>query len=340
MIRPSALGDVCRSVPVLASLRRAFPDARIDWLVRDSFVDAVRHHPALSRTVPFARSQMGAQLRRGHVAPAVRFLHELRNADYDLVVDCQGLLRSGVFAWATRAPVRVGPGDAREGATWFYTHRVHAADTPTHTVDRMLALLEPVGVEPVHDMRLYTGAQDRAWAHEICKGHSPVVLAPTSIWPAKRWPCERFCTVARELARERLIVIVSAPGERTQVAPLLDLARTHEHIVDLAGRTSVGRLMALIERASLVIANDSAAVHMGTGFSRPLIALYGPTDTRLVGPYGRHDDVIQHLRPGDRLDHKRPEARALMERIGVHEVLDRANTLLSTPAPTITNATG
>ncbi len=332
LIRPSALGDVCRTVPVLASLRRAYPDARIDWLVRDSFADAVRHHPALTRVVPFARSQMGAQLRRGRMGLAARFLHDLRAGDYDLVIDCQGLLRSGLFAWATRAAVRIGPADAREGAPWFYTHRVRIPQAQIHTVDRMLALLEDLGIEPVRDMRLYTSPQDRAWAHEACDGRTPVVLAPTSAWPAKRWPCERFCVVARELARRHPVAIVSAPDERGQIAPLLDLAASHKHLIDLAGRTTVGQLMALIERASLVIANDSAAVHMGVGLGRPLIALYGPTDTRRVGPYGRERDVIQHLRSGDLPDHKRPESRVLMERIGVGEVLQRAETLLTRSA--------
>ena len=83
--------------------------------------------------------------------------------------------------------------------------------------------------------------------------------------------------------------------------------------------------MALVESSSLVIANDSAALHMAVGFDRPMVALYGPTRVDRVGPYGREADVIQHVTPSDRLDHKDGAAgRALMERIGVEEVVSRA----------------
>ena len=81
--------------------------------------------------------------------------------------------------------------------------------------------------------------------------------------------------------------------------------------------------MAIIEGAQLVIANDSAALHMAVGFDRPLIALYGPTRVGRVGPYSRQADVIQHVTPDDRIDHKDAANVALMERITTGEVIER-----------------
>jgi ADP-heptose:LPS heptosyltransferase len=96
-------------------------------------------------------------------------------------------------------------------------------------------------------------------------------------------------------------------------------------VVDLVGVTSVGGLMAAVERAAIVVANDSAALHMAVGFDRPLVALFGPTRIDRVGPYGRAGDVIQKLQPGERLDHKDDRlGRGLMERITLEEVLDAA----------------
>ncbi len=319
LIRPSALGDVCRTVPLLVSLRRAFPQARIDWLVQDAFGDAIRHHPDLSGVIPFARAELGRSMKRANPLPTLRFLNGLRSRQYDLVIDAQGLFRSALFARATRAPRRVGHADAREGASRFYTDRV-ACDEP-HTVDRMLALLGPLGVEAVEDMRLYTSEEDRTWADNQCQGRAPIVIAPTSRWPAKRWPADRFATVAHELAKEHLVVVVGGPGESEQVAPLLDAARKTKDVHDLIAQTSIGRLMALIEHAKLIIANDSAAVHMGVGFDRPLIALYGPTDVARVGPYRRDADVIQHVEDGDQLEHKDEKRVEMMDRIAVEQVL-------------------
>lgn len=326
IIRPSALGDVCRSVPVLAALRAAFPAATIDWLVQDSFVDAISAHPALSEAIPFPRKHFANWWSPAVGRELLAWLRSLRVRHYDAVVDCQGLARSGLFAWATRAPRRIGFADARELGWIGLTDRVRVP-AAFHAVDRMMALVEPLGVDSgARDMRLYTPPADRdAAAREPFIGDRYAVLAPTSRWPGKLWPPERFAHVAQGLLdrrRAEAVVIVGASSEREQCAPVLSLAARDGRVIDLVGKTSIGRLMAVIERASLVIASDSAALHMAVGFDRPLIGLYGPTRVDLVGPYGRADAVLQHTRPGDRLDHKNAIAgRGMMERITTEEVL-------------------
>lgn len=326
LIRPSALGDVCRSVPVLASLRRAFPRARIDWLVNDEFRAAIEHHPALSGVVPFARKELGAGLRRLRAGPTREFLAGLRRTKYDLVIDAQGLFRSGFFARATGAPRRVGFANARELGWAFMTER-HEVDRGLHAVDRMLRLIELAGVPPIADMRLYSGSAEReAIAGLIGDGTSPIVLAPTSRWAGKQWPADRFAALARHLvSRGHRVAIVGAPSERGQCGELIGMAAEDLRVLDLVGKTGVGGLMALIERSPLVVANDSAPLHMAVGFDRPLVALFGPTNLATVGPYRRNADVIQHVRAGDSMDHKdEAGGRALMERISTSEVIAAA----------------
>lgn len=334
IIRPSALGDVCRSVPVLASLRRAYPDAEIDWLVQDTFAPAVEQHAALTSVVPFPRAALGRDLKRLRLGGLQRWLRNLRGRGYDLALDCQGLFRSGFFAAATGARRRVGYANARE-LGWIWLNERHRVDPGMHAVDRMLALVREIGVEPVAAMRLYSAWQDRAWVERDpdLAGAPFVVLAPTSRWPGKRWPAERFAALASALLErfDGRVVLVGAASERGQCGPLLALAERERRIVDRIGATSVGQLMALVEASSLVIANDSAALHMAVGFDRPIVALFGPTRVELVGPYGRERDVIQHLRPGDRIDHKdEASGRVLMERITVEEVLAAALARLET----------
>ena len=334
IIRPSALGDVCRSVPVLASLRCAFPGARIDWLVQDTFAPAIAHHPALTTVVPFARRALGASASRGRLGKSLAFLKSLREARYDLVFDMQGLARSGLFAWATRAPRRVGFANAREMG-WLGVNERHSVASAMHSVDRMLELLQRAGVEPVTDMRLYAPPVDReaAAADPTLAGKRYAVVAPTSRWPGKRWAPDRFAGLAAHLlARAPLdaVVIVGSASERDQCDPLTALAASDARVIDRIGTTSIGALMALIERAAIVIANDSAALHMAVGFDRPLVALYGPTRIDLVGPYRRERDVIQHITPSDALDHKDEQTgRTLMDRITVDEVLEQASRSLS-----------
>ena len=321
IIRPSALGDVARSVPLAASIKRRYPAAQIHWLVNRPFVDIVRSHPAVDRVVPFDRGTMGRSLLRGRPGEFLSFVKSLRSEGYDTVLDAQGLGRSGLFSRLSGAHRRIGHADAREFAPITYTDRVPAPESP-HTVDRMLSLLGPLGIEPVADMSLTPPpeAVERIAAHDVT-GSNPIVLAPTSIWPGKQWPIDRFVELAARLsaAGHGLIVAVGGPNEREQCAGLL----ARPGIVDMVGRTSVGELMALIQRARLVVANDSAALHIAVGFDRPIVALFGPTRTELVGPYRRERDVIQHVLASDRMDHKDAQAGlGLMSRIGVDEVSD------------------
>lgn len=331
IIRPSALGDVCRSVPVLASLRAAYPDARIDWLVQDTFADAVRAHPALRAVVPFERARLGRDLNSVRPQSTIAFLRDLRSQRYDLVVDAQGLFRSGMLALATGARRRVGYANAQE-LGWLGTNERHHVDRELHAVERMLRLVEQAGIPPVVDMRLHVLPEWRQWADRTLGGASVAVLAPTSRWAGKRWPAVRFAALAERLLRMSVqkVVLVGAKSERDQCGPLLDLAARDDRMIDLIGRTSVGELMAVIERARVVVANDSAAIHMAVGFDRPMVALYGPTSIARVGPFRRERDVIQHVHAGEALDHKHDQAGlAMMERISVEEVAERAARAIS-----------
>jgi heptosyltransferase I len=341
-------------VPVLASLRRAYPRARIDWLVQDTFRDAIWYHPGVTNAVPFPRRQLSTDLKRGRVGRVISWMNRtLREPRYDLVLDCQGLGRSGLFAWWTGAAVRIGYArpEGRELSWLGVNKRVRVPPTsalrgqcssgPLHAVDRMLELVKAAGVEAVRDMRLYTGPKERAFVEQRLGGRRYAVLAPTSRWPGKRWPIERYADVARWLLANGMdaVAVVGAHHERGQCMPLLELAAGEPRIADLIGGTSVGELMAVVQGAAIVIASDSAALHMAVGFDRPAVGLYGPTRVELVGPYtatGAPCMVLQHVRAGERQDHKdEREGREQMSRITSAEVIEAAGGLLGKPASTL-----
>ena len=159
----------------------------------------------------------------------------------------------------------------------------------------------------------------------MLRGKRFAVIAPTSKWEGKRWPIDRFAAMVPSVLEMGFdaVAVVGSAGERAQCGPMVELAAKEPRVVDLIGATSVAGLLAVIEGSSLVVANDSAALHMAVGFDRPLVALFGPTRVELVGPYRRGADVIQHTRPGDRFAHKDEAAgRAMMERIAVEEVVE------------------
>lgn len=320
------MGDVARTVPLLAALRQAYPGARIDWLVQDAFADVISAHPALSRVVPFPRREFSRWFRTGRWAALAAYLRRFSRERYDLVIDAQGLARSALIAWCTGAPVRLGHSDARELGWIAYTARV-PADPEAHTVTRMLSLLRSLGIPAVANartMRLYTPTSGAGFASSVpaLAGRRYAVIAPTSRWVSKQWPDERFAALARELASSGTpVALVGAASERPQVPACTALARENSGFVDLLGATSVAQLMDVIEHAALVVGNDSAALHIAVGFDRPIVGLYGPTRLHRVGPWGRPGDAIQHARASDRMDHKDARSRSLMDRISVPEVI-------------------
>jgi heptosyltransferase-1 len=323
LIRPSALGDVARSVPAAASLRLAFPGARIDWLVEEGFEAVVSHHPAVSKVVSFPKRRIREALRRLDPRPLMAFASTLRHARYDCVLDLQGLARSAAMAWLTRAPRRIGLADARELGWLAYTTRAEAS-AEMHAVERMLAVVAAAGAPPVADMRLYVPPKGSEWLATQAWARRPyVVLAPTSRWPAKQWPAARFAEVAvAARARDLTVAVVGSRGERAQCEAVTGLAGKDAGVVDLVGGTDVAGLMACIEGSRVVVANDSAALHLAVGLGRPTVALFGPTRADRVGPYGRSHEVIQHVATWESLDHKRADGVRLMERIAATEAIE------------------
>lgn len=294
LIRPSALGDVCRTVPVLVTLRKAMPEAQIDWLVQSPFAPAIAHHPDLHAVIPFDRKQYRNLVwRPGKWGSFHGFLRQLRDQHYDMVFDLQGLARSGFFTWATRAPIRVGYANAREGGHLGYTHRYHV-DANLHTVDRMLGLLKAHGISPEIDMRLFTPPQDLQWVDDFLSqsgiGDKPfALLAPTAQWRCKCWPIDRFVTLAKHLRDEQNlpVVVMAAPHEQPSVKPLLEALDTQ------LPHTTIGRMMGLIQRSRIMIGHDSGPLHMAVGLGTPTVSLFGPTDPAKVGPYQQAQWVVQ-----------------------------------------------
>jgi heptosyltransferase-1 len=291
IIKPSAIGDVVHALPILNLLRKRWPAAHISWLVATTCAGLLDGHPMLDEIIRFDRRSFGTAWRDPSAAKGLfGFASDLRRKNFDLVIDLQGLFRSGWMAWKTRAPVRVGFANAREFAPLFYTHRVAIETQEQHAIDRYLRVAAALGCEssPV-EFPLATSEQDRRRVSEwLAHGEHFAVLLPGTNWPTKRWPVERFAAMAPAL-RDRFglkTVVAGGPDD-------VEIASKIPADVNLAGQTSLGELTALLERADLVIANDSGPMHIAAALGRPLVTVFGPTNPVRTGPYGRGDCVVQ-----------------------------------------------
>ncbi len=306
LVRPSALGDVARSVWALATLRAAWPEARIDWLVARENLDVVRAHPGLSGVVGFDR-------RSWWKVPGL--LGRLLTTRYDAAIDVQGLLRSAGFARAASREC-VGMSIAREGASRWYRHTVEIPEG-LHAVERELRLLEGMGLARVEDATLTVPAEscgffDRVWAEDerILTGQAQgirhervLAIAPFTRWGCKNWPTERFIALAHQLVQKgRVDRVVSLGSDADQVRVEAVLEDWPDQ--DFADRvmqpsTTVGEMMDVIACSDVLVCNDSGPLHLAVGLGTPTVSIFGPTDPALVGPYvpAGSAEVHRVLRP-------------------------------------------
>ena len=343
IVRPSALGDVCRTVPVLHSLRAADPQAVIDWVVEDRWVDAVRSTPGLNEVIAFPKRRFRAVAWNPVVmAECARWFAQLHARKYDTVIDAQGLARSGLMSLATRARVRVASSRALEFAWVAATHRVATAPDE-HVVDSMLHLAEAAGGSPGIDMRLSAPREGvDAWARlrtDIGVGHRYAVVAAANRWEGKRWPATRWqdalAVLGADFARHGITDVchIGAAGEESQVGecvPSVDSATIRHHA--LAGRTDVAATMAAIAGSAMVLSLDSAAAHIAVGFAVPLVALFGASRPHVDGPYGESRWCLhggEGERLGPRMHRDALVGQAMMQRLAVAAVVDRVRARLA-----------
>jgi ADP-heptose:LPS heptosyltransferase len=274
---------------VLAALRRRYPTAHIAWVVNKAYEPLLIGHPDLDATLPFDRGLISKSPLRGAVA-ALGFLRLLRREAFDLVLDLQGLLRSGLMTWATRAARRVGFSSAREGASWFYTDRVPGADFERlHAVDRYWLMAEALGVGDGPKLfQVPIATEARSWAERTLAAYPQpwLMVAVGARWVTKRWPPAHFAELLRRTQNQfgGTAVFVGA-GDDTPLSQTAIRELKHPSL-DLTGQTSIPQLAAILERADVMMANDTGPLHLAVALGRPVVAPYTCTKVRLTGPYG------------------------------------------------------
>ncbi|MEJ5260833.1 MAG: lipopolysaccharide heptosyltransferase I [Anaerohalosphaeraceae bacterium] len=333
IIKPSSMGDIVHALPVLAALRRARPKAHISWMVRTELVGLFDCVSGVDELILFDRRTMGRWWTAAGIRETAAFLRRLRHGRYDLVLDLQGLLRSGLFGRLSGCRVRMGLQEAREGARLFYTHTAPAPQS-AHIFDVYDALLKMLGVsiEPI-EFGLRVCEQARQDADVLLKteglaGRRYAVLAAGSAHGRKCWPAERFARIAAWLHREAGlgVVLVGSAGERPLAERIQQAAGVPA--AGLAGRTSIPQLAALLERAAIVLGNDTGPTHLAAALNVLTVMIFGPTNPARLCPRGGRC-AIAAVNPwgrGRSIDNPQPEYR--IENITVEQVLQAVQSLL------------
>lgn len=317
IIKPSSLGDIVHSLPVLDSLHRCFSEAEIHWVVAKGFEGLLEGHPMITRLWIInkdAWKELGRL--KATVGELRRLFRELKAEKFDCVIDLQGLLRSGVIAKATHAAVRIGFHEAREGSRLFYTHTVRGG-RDSHAVDRYLKIAGFLGCGIEEVSFPLPPFDEPSQALSVVDG-SYAVMVPGARGAAKRWPAERFGRLSALLPVHT--VVIGSKGDRGLAEEVV--RASGQRAVSLAGKTDLKGLIRVIRGARFMVSNDTGPMHIAAALGVPVFGLFGPTNPKKTGPYGTGHTIIRKELPCAPCYRRSCRTSECLDAITVEEVAD------------------
>ncbi len=269
IIKPSSLGDIVHTLPAVALVRDAHPDAEITWVINPEFTPLLRGNPDVDHVHVFPRGEFRGLGAPRSLRPWLKITRELRP---DLALDFQGLLRSALIAKISGAKEIYGMSDAREGSRFFY-NRVAKVNRREHAVERYLKLAECAGATVGAALRCPFPTGDMLPRFDE---YPPfILLHPFARGGRKSLSngvIEEFC---RAFAPTRVVVV--GQSLRKIDAP--------ENCIELTNQTSLLQLIRLIRVARFIISVDSGPMHIAAAVTDRLLSIHTWTDPRRVGPY-------------------------------------------------------
>ena len=288
VVRLGALGDIVHTIPAAAALRRAYPTARIDWLVEDRHREILDLVPVIDHLIV---------VRDASFLAWVDATRQVRSARYDVALDFQGLMKSAVLARASGARRVLGFSiwHVREkGARPFYSEGVDVESV--HVIHKNLRLLEGLGLStaalefPL--IRVESRARDTIL--EQSQGAPYAVLNPGAGWPNKRWPAQRYGELAAFLREVRGIVpfVLWGPAEAPLAQEVVDASAGAAH---LAPPTRIADMVEVFRTAAVVVSGDTGPLHIAGAVGTPTVSIFGPTDPARNGSPAAADIAVSRF---------------------------------------------
>ncbi len=330
------LGDIILTTPLIRAVKTAFPDDELYVLTTfqgtqilsgiteiDGFIDVEKDGRDFGISSFFSVSR------------------DIRKAGISRVFACHRSYRTGLLLSYSRIPERIGFSDAK--LSWLLTARV-PYERGKHAVERYLSLTAPAGLNPedfpkAPFLAVNSEKKERILESLLVAGIQPgqqvAVVCPGSVWPTKEWIPEKFIGLIERMYYELGITTILAGGRKEKNLAYSIQIDCAVPTVNVVGKTSIRRLVALIDRADILITNDSGPMHIGAALKKPQVAIFGPTTPSLgFYPYNRNARIVERnleCRPCNRhgpqkcpLEHFR-----CMNNISVEDVFEAVHLVLA-----------
>lgn len=339
IVKLSAIGDAVHTIPLLEVLRDNFPEARIDWLIEEEASQMIIGHSALNRVIISRRKAWQKSLFNPSDTSKVLkeiggFLKELRSYRYDIVIDLQGLFKSGILTGLSKGKRKIGFTGCREGSSLFLTEKPYPFDYETHALDRYLTAALRLGCRinswegkiPVTEKDIRS--IDTLLEEENIESDNIIAINPMARWKTKLWYPERFAELADRLQQELGCRVLFTGGAQDREVIRVIQENMAATAIDLTGRTSLKGLAYLYSMSRLLITTDTGPMHIAAAMGCRVIALFGPTAPWRTGPYGDIHHVIRDEIDCSPCFQKKCSDLKCMRNITVEKVFDVVKSIL------------
>ncbi|MCR9144889.1 MAG: glycosyltransferase family 9 protein [bacterium] len=308
LIQTAFIGDVVLTTPMIAAFRKHIPEARLTVMVKPEAVSILRDNPAVDELLVIDKK--GAH--RGLIG-MLRMIRSIRSKQFDLLLSPHKSHRTGFLALASGIPWRVGYQNA--GLSRLAYHRRLSRPENQPEIERLLLFLQqatPGSITEIdtqnasRDLQIHVGDEARADARNLLAkldAVRPILIAPSSVWPTKRWTPWGFAELIVKLAERyhKPVLLVGSKGDREIADEALRYLKlghpdweSRGKVHNVCGETSLPALYALMEKSLLLVSNDSAPVHFGCAAGIPVVAIFGPTVPALgYAPIAKRSAVAQ-----------------------------------------------
>lgn len=328
LVQKSFPGDAVLATPLFAAINAAYPAAKLWFLTTPGIAPLIERDPLLAGVLTYERN--GAD--RG-IAGIFRITKRIRELKFDIVFSLQRSPRMALILWLAGVRERIG---VRGGWLSFLYHE-RRDRVGAHDVERNLSILgaELLKNRGVDELRLFPPPAEElsVLVRENIQSSEPyIVIVPGSAWYTKRWYWERFREVADHWRRTIKVIVVGTKSEH----PLCDqIACGLDNVLNLAGQTTLGDVLALIKNAEIVISNDSSSLHIASACKTPTVAIFCATSPSFgFGPWRNRAVVVEkqdlHCKPCSRHGTAKcpTGTEACMRELPAAEVIGAANSLI------------
>ena len=323
------IGDMVLLTPALRALKQAYPESRLELLLRPLVSDLMESHPYVDACIVDEKTE-------GRFRSLTKLVRRIRRRSFDLAVVLHPTsFRNALLPFLARIPMRIGTNVSGRG---MLLTKSCADDTNVHEVHRYLRVLPLLDIDTTSDgLEFWHTDADRQCVENLLRAEGVscddrlIAINLGTTWQTKRWKVESFAEVIQQithLAQGTKVVLTGSPTEQTLAEALPASLPT----INLVGKTSILQLGALLERCEVCLTCDSGPMHIAAAVNTPTVALFGPTDPVRHRPYGIGHTVIEKpvsCRPCyKRSCHLQDTPYLCMQEIGTDEVVKAVETEL------------